>query len=192
MAASFTCEINGLGELGAALDQLPGAISRRLLRGALQAAGDVIQSAVVASAEQHRVTGALAGDIITKVHVDAGLEDNYVLIGPGYDRSALNITGIRQGRHGLEATVNTADSPGVYGLFVEEGHAPPHTAADKRAAHRRGVELEFGGKDTPPHPWLQPAFDATKDAAMEAAKVFLTEHFHEVAEEIRSLVITHV
>jgi hypothetical protein len=108
----------------------------------------------------------LAEDIVIKVHVNTSgnFHDNYVLIGPGYNRS-----GLRTRKRGKYAgAVDSSTSPGVYGKFVEVGHAPPHMAAEKRKARRSGFEIEFGGRETPPHPWLRPAFDGSKDAALEA------------------------
>lgn len=106
---------------------------------------------------------------------------NYVLIGPGYDRSRLRIR--RRGKYAGRADSST--SPGVYGKFVELGHAPPGLAAEKRRAHRSGKEIEFGGRDTPPHPWFGPAFKASKDAAHEAMTEVMRAGLVTVAAELQ-------
>lgn len=150
MADGITVEVRGLAQLGRALNSIPAVFSTRILREALHAAGAVMATAAEATAPVR--TGALRADIITKVHVSPDLRSNYVLVGPGYDRGSLLVRGTRFNRRGkLEAVVNTADSPGVYGKFVETGH-----------------KLEFGGPGVPPHPWLRPAFEASKEAALGA------------------------
>jgi HK97 gp10 family phage protein len=146
------------------MQSIPALLESKIAHQALQAGGAIVQAAAEASAPKR--TGELAEDIVIKVHVNTSgdFHDNYVLIGPGYSRS-----GLRTRKRGKYAgALDSSTSPGVYGKFVEVGHAPPHMAAEKRQARRTGLQIEFGGRDTPPHPWLKPAFESSKDAATEA------------------------
>jgi HK97 gp10 family phage protein len=149
-------------ELRRHLDQMPIALARGAARDSLQAAADV----VAAGAEENapRRSGALAEDIVTKVHVSGDLRGSYAIVGPGYDRTTIPIR--KRGAHAGEA--DSTASPGVYGKFVESGHAPPGLAAETRRARRSGKEIEYGGRETPPHPWFRPAWEATKDQAFDA------------------------
>jgi hypothetical protein len=176
-------QIRGLSELARTLQQdLPDTMAKRCIRESLHAAGEVVAQAAEAAApvgdakDPH--AGALKDDIGTVVRVDPGAMGGYALIGPLYNRSKLIA------RNGRTATT---DSPGVYGMFVEVGHGPPGMAKEKRAAHRRGIELEFGGRETPPHPWLRPAWEASKGEALSALLGTLRETISESARQARSV-----
>ena len=149
----------GIEQLTANLQNIPQVLAKKIARPALEAGGEVIVLAAEATAPVR--TGELKEDIVMKVHIGTTLHDNYVLVGPGYNRGELK-TSKRTGK------ADSSSSPGVYGKFVEVGHAPPGMANEKRKAKRNGKEVEFGGKDTPPHPWLRPAFETSKERAVEA------------------------
>ena len=116
-------------------------------------------------------------DVGVVVRVDPGAMGGYALIGPLYNRSNL-----KTGRNGRAVTT---DSPGVYDVFVERGHAPPGEAKNKRMARRRGIELEFGGRNTPPHPWMRPAWEGSKGEALSTLVDTLRETISESAQEVR-------
>jgi len=145
------------------MQSIPAQLELKIARKALQVGGEIVQAAAEASAPYK--TGALKADIVIKVHTNASgdFSDNYVLIGPGYDRS--NLRARHRGAHA--GVLDTSSSPGVYGKFVELGHAGPGMAREKRQSKRRGVPVATGN-DTPAHPWLKPAFDSSKNAAMAA------------------------
>jgi HK97 gp10 family phage protein len=160
MADLVQVQIEGLDRLAANLMAIPAQLSTRIMREALHAAGDVMAAAAEATAPV--LSGALKEDIVVKVHVGADLSDNYVLVGPGYDRSSLTVRGTRRNRRGgIEAVVDTTESPGVYGKFVELGHKTAQAKA------RSGHEIEFGSHEVPPHPWLAPAFNISREEALE-------------------------
>jgi HK97 gp10 family phage protein len=163
------------------MQQIPAQLEAKIARQALQAGGEIIQVAAEASAP--RRSGELADDIVIKVHVNTAgnFHDNYVLVGPGYDRARVRIR--KRGKYAGRADSST--SPGVYGKFVEVGHAPPGLAGEKRKARRSGFEIEFGGRDTPPHPWLGPAFKASKEAAVEAMGEVMRTGLVSVAAELQ-------
>jgi HK97 gp10 family phage protein len=163
------------------MQEIPAQLEAKIARQALQAGGEVLQSAAEASAP--RLSGELAEDIVIKVHVNTAgnFHDNYVLVGPGYDRSRLKIR--KRGKYAGQADSST--SPGVYGKFDELGHAPPGGAADKRRARRRGIEIEFGGRETPPHPWLGPSFESSKEPALDAMGEVMRAGLVAVASELQ-------
>jgi hypothetical protein len=48
---------------------------------------------------------------------------------------------------------------------------------------RTGRQVELGSHDVPPHPWLQPAFEASQDAAVEA----VADRFRDALNNLESL-----
>lgn len=75
-------------------------------------------------------------------------------------------------------------NPGVYGYFLEVGHRAPGKGLahdlqyrrDARAFSKQGKLLntyttpssrDYGNLSTPPYPWLEPAFNQSKDEAVE-------------------------
>ena len=175
--------VRGLQELLRRLDQVPLVLSRTVARNALEEAGEIIQSAAEASAP--RRSGELADDIIVSVRVAGDLRSNRVLIGPGYNPSTLK-TRVRGRYAGRQ---DTTTSPGVYGKFVETGHGMPGYSWSSRfgsAKQRRrtGRQLELGSHDVPPHPWLKPAFESSKDAAVQV----LVDRTKEALDRIDTLI----
>lgn len=161
--------ISGLEDVLRRLDQIPLALSREVARDALQEAGEIIQAAAEASAP--RKSGELAEDIVVQVRISGDFRNNRVVVGPGYDASAIKTR--KRGRYAGKADSTT--SPGVYGGFVERGHGMAGYSWKSRfgsAKQRRrtGRQIEFGSHDVPPHPWLKPAFDAS---APEATQVLI-------------------
>jgi HK97 gp10 family phage protein len=163
------------------MQQIPAQLESKIAHQALQAGGEVIQGAAEASAP--RRSGELAEDIVIKVHVNTAgnFHDNYVLVGPGYDRSKLRIR--KRGKYAGRPDSST--SPGVYGKFVELGHAPAGGAAEKRRARRTGLQIEFGGRETPPQPWLAPAFGSSKEPALDAMAEVMRTGLVAVASELQ-------
>jgi HK97 gp10 family phage protein len=178
MSDGITFEWSGVEELGRALLAIPAQLSKQVVKEALQAGGAVVKMAAEAQAPVR--TGELQADIIVKVRVDPELINNYALIGPGYSRESLTVRGVTQNRRGkLELDVDTTESPGVYGAFVEKGH---------KEGHRSGGEIEYGG-DAPPHPWLRPAFESSKSEAMTVVTEVLAAGLKGVVESVRSPVV---
>lgn len=178
MADLTTIEIGGLKQLSENLLSIPAKLSAKIMREALHAFGDVVAQAAEASAP--RQSGALADDIIVKVHVSGDLSSNYVLIGPGYDKSQL-ITR-RRGKYAGRA--DTSSSPGVYGMFVEIGHGPPGSKGIKASARMSGKELEFGSNQTSPQPWLGPAWNQSAEPALETFVGYVRAGLEAVALEL--------
>jgi hypothetical protein len=119
--------------------------------------------------------------------------EKYVLIGPGWNpdltrhsglggRPYASKTGAIGNRAAANREVKNADqttNPGVYGYFLEVGHRAPGQGLahnlqyrrDAAAARKKGQRVnthDYGHLTTPPYPWLEPAFEQTKDAAVIA------------------------
>lgn len=158
--------IDGLPELAKRLDGIAQIVAGPIAKEALEAGGDVI--AAQAEANIHSVSGGLASDVIvvTRARVEGG--ERYVLIGPGFNPESFRRTAQRRGKYSNEApAADQTTNPGVYGLFVEVGHGPPGTHRERQRSKRNGVQIEFGSSETPPRPWLGPAFEATVDEAVQ-------------------------
>lgn len=154
----LTVNIKGLSQLARTLERdIPEALAKSGIKNALIAAAKPVETSARHYAAAHRVTGDMESDIGSTVKVSTGKSlHGTALVGPLYKNKGT-------------------DDPGVYDLFVEEGHGPPGSAKERRAAARRGVEVEFGGKNTPPHPWLRPAWEESKDEALNVLISTLTE-----------------
>ena len=118
--------------------------------------------------------------------------EKYVLIGPGWNPDLTRHSGLGGhpyaskigtiGRGASNRAVANADqttNPGVYGYFLEVGHRAPGKGLnhdqqyrrDAAAARKQGKSVnthDYGHLTTPPYPWLKPAFDSSKDEAVQA------------------------
>lgn len=169
-----TFSIDGLPQLAARLDSIATIVSGPIAKRGLEAGGEVI--AEQARANVHKLTGALAGDvvIVVRVHQEAG--ESFALIGPGWNPEAFRRTRQRRGRWANEAPApDQTTNPGLYGKFLETGHRDAgeglaHNLDYQRARRRaRGPinTAEFGTLTTPPYPWLGPAFESRAEQALE-------------------------
>jgi HK97 gp10 family phage protein len=174
-----TFDIEGLPELNARLDKIATVVAGPIVREALQAGGKIIKDAAVENVR--RKTGALASDVIIVTRMrEEGLE-KYVLIGPGWDPNAYRrVARNRRVGNREVASADQSTNPGVYGYFLEVGHrAPgqglahnPQFKRDQAAARKQGKKVDtskYGHLTTPPYPWLGPAVESERDAAIEAA-----------------------
>lgn len=173
-----TFEIDGLPELNARLDKIATLVAGPIAREALEAGGKLIKAAAVENV--HRLTGVLATDIITVTRMrDEGLQ-KYVLIGPAWDPTSYRRVARGRGARNRDARADQTTNPGIYGLFLEEGHRAPgqglaHNPQYKRdaaAARKQGKKVnthDYGHLSTPAYPWLGPAVDSEGDSALQAA-----------------------
>jgi HK97 gp10 family phage protein len=159
-------KVQGLQEMLRRLDQVPLSLSRDVAREGLTAAGQVLLDS--AEEEAPRKTGELEEDLIMEVRVSSDLRTSRVSVGPGYDRAKLRT----RTRGKFAGRVDTSTSPAVYGKFVETGHGKPGQSwasryGSARQRRRTGKQIELGTHDVPPHPWLKPSFDRSKDQAVD-------------------------
>jgi HK97 gp10 family phage protein len=174
--------IDGLPELNARLDKIAVIVANPITREALAAGGKVIKDK--AESLVHRLTGTLAGDIVVVTRMRAasnakGNDEKYVLIGPGWNPDLYRRTARNRGASGREVAPDQTTNPGVYGYFLEVGHRSPGQGLahnpqyrrDQAAARKQGKRVnthDYGNLTTPPYPWLEPAFNDSKDDAVAA------------------------
>lgn len=168
--------IEGIPELNARLDNIATAVANPIAKAALQAGGEVVQAA--AEDTVRRLTGALAADIVVVTRMRQDGAEKYVLIGPGWTEAYQRGIGPANRGASSRQAANRGSNPGLYGLFLETGHRAPgkglaHDTAfrrDSAAAKKRHQKVnthDYGHLSTPAYPWLEPAFNESKDEAMQ-------------------------
>jgi hypothetical protein len=183
-----TFDIEGLPELNAKLDQISALVSGPIAREALQAGGNIIKHRAVENV--HKRTGALAADIVIVTRMQEQGVQKYVLIGPAWNPEAYRRVARGRGARSGEAHADQTTNPGVYGLFLEEGHRAPGQGLasnlqykrDAAAARKQGRRInthDYGHLTTPPYPWLGPAVDSETDNALQAAAEVIEQRFTE-------------
>jgi len=171
--------IDGIPELAKKLDGISEVVAGPIAGEALEAGGEII--AAQAEENIHSVTGALAADVVVVTRAKSEQGQRYVLIGPGFDKENFRRSVQRRGRYANEApAADQTTNPGVYGLFDEIGHGPPGVHADRQRAKRSGKQIEFGDNETPPHPWLGPAFETREEEALEKVAEVIKERLEDL------------
>lgn len=186
---NLTFSIAGVPALNARLDKIATIVAGPIARDALQVGGDIIRGA--AEAEVHRLTGALARDIVVVTRVREDGTQKYVLIGPGWIADAYRRVARNRGASGRDAAPDQTTNPGVYGFFLEVGHRAPGKGLahdqqyrrDARSAKKRGKKVDtgkYGNLTTPAYPWLGPAFDNNSERAMKAVANVIEQRLGEL------------
>lgn len=183
-------QLNGLPELAEKLDRTAKIVAGPIAEEAVQAGGEVIE--VPAQQNVHKLTGALSRDVIVVTRVYRNGSEVYALIGPGWDPENFRRAVQRRGRYANEAPrADQTTNPGLYGMFLEKGHRAPgaglhnnldykRAAAQAHKAHQALSTAEFGSLSTPPYPWLGPAFEENKDAALEKVAEVIDQRMGEL------------
>jgi len=148
MSNDLSVEITGLDELGAKLDSIPDKFAKRIQRVALKAGGGVVAADMRArcpvspvAAHKDSAPGELRDSIGVTVHVDKDLGSSVAQVGPQYTK-------------GLHE--DSTHDPGVYGRWVEFG---------RQSGSRDGKTF---ASVQGPEPFIRPAYEATKETAVEA------------------------
>jgi HK97 gp10 family phage protein len=171
---NLTYSIEGVPELNAHLDSIAMAVANPIAKEALEAGGEVVRAA--AEGTVPHLTGALAEDLIIVTRIRNDGAEKYVLIGPGWEPDGAAAR--NRGASNRGAAASASMNPGVYGYFVEVGHRAAgaglsHNLQFKRdsaAAKKRGQRVDtgkYGHLSTPAYPWLGPAFDGSKEQAVQ-------------------------
>jgi len=189
-----TFDIEGLPELNARLDKIATLVAGPIAREALEAGAELIKNRAMETV--HRLTGALASDIVVIVRLrEEGIE-KYAVIGPGWDPDAYRRIAKGRGARSREARPDQSSNPGIYGYFLEVGHRAPgqglaHNQQYKRAQaalRKQGKRLntytnpssrEYGHLSTPPYPFLEPAMESERDKALQAAADVIEQRLSE-------------
>lgn len=130
--------LKGAEDIKQRLNLLPKEIAGQELREVALQGAEVIRKQAEANALAHKVTGTLAGDIQAAIARESLGQQVVVHVGPGKE--------------------------GWYGRLVEFGHAQVRVTGRVRRGRRTyRIKQQLG--QVPSHPWLRPAFDATKEQA---------------------------
>jgi len=151
---------DGLGEIQANLLKLP-SLFGDALRSAANAGATVVKDEVVTRAPEDR--GILKSAIYQK-HIP--------------ERSAAD----RQVYYVSWRKGKSSELDAFYGKWVEYGHwfVPPRPAGVSKEAHRAANRAVF----IPEHAFLRPAFEATKEAAVDAMRKKLGENVRAAIAEM--------
>jgi len=171
-------KLEGFAELAAKLRDMPGTLSRRILAASVSAGALVIQQEMKKNAEGMRDTGTLARSIYRKYIPEAsGPEKKVYYVAPR--------KGVKGSKKKLSKRLDA-----YYAQWVEFGHfSRPAGDAKKISQFATGTrntlrrktnrgewnnkwlanQVQAGNvKWVPAHPFLRPAFDAKKEAAVDA------------------------
>ncbi len=153
----ITVKVSGLKELDAALGELPRSLQRGVLTRTLRKAGQPIADAAEAMAP--RDTGELAGSITVspKIKNTVGQSEFAAAMKAGLGKAAA-VSALRGARRAAKGEAPTAV------MYVG-----PAKAKTKKDAIKRIVQ-EFGSSKQAPQPYMRPAWDSQKDAALEIIK----------------------
>jgi HK97 gp10 family phage protein len=160
----FETKLTGFKELAEALRELPQNVGRNVLRSAVGAGAAEIRKEAKKNAEGMRDTGTLARAIYQKqIPEQSSLQKQVFYVGA------------RQGKQFQKMGKKGINKDAFYARFVELGHfSRPTTGGNIRVrAGARGREAELNRLSAaghihwvPAHPFLRPAFDVKKDAAV--------------------------
>ncbi len=144
------------GDMLSGLSNLTNALSEETLRSVGVAGAKVIQN-----------------EAITRVPVRKGIIRRNIIIKRAEEKSSANrqtyLVTVRKGRYGGDDA--------FYWRFVEEGHkyVPRRKKGKSVNAHRLAAELEYGTSKKGARPFMRPAYEATKEQAVEAMRQRLRE-----------------
>lgn len=153
--------IAGLDTFAQALKLLPNNISRRVLRGAVAAAGKVIRDEAKSRAPVH--SGPIA-----KGHPPPGTLKRAIALGRSNRLSKV-------GKEVYHVFVRNSAIAGSKGKKI--------IAGGKFDAYYWRY-IEFGTSKMAARPFLRPAFEAKKEAAIEALTQYIAERFPQEAEKL--------
>ena len=173
-----TITLSGFAELAAGLRELPDKVSRTILSRSVSAGALVIQQEMTKNAQGMKDTGTLARSIYRKyIREESSQERKTYYVAP------------RQGKqYQKTGKKKNISKDAYYARYVEFGHfsRPPGTHVNKMGltrANKLSRKSNRGGADNqaladqvrsgavkwvPAHPFMRPAFDVKKNAAVDA------------------------
>ena len=162
----FEMQLQGFRELAESLRELPANVGKNMLRSAVGAGAAEIRKEAKQNAERIRKKGTLARSIYQKqIREQSGPERQTFYVGA------------RQGKEYQKTGKKKVDKDAYYARFVELGHwsRPSGGGHISKRAGQRGREAELNKLSKAGHirwvqarPFLRPAFDVKKDAAVTA------------------------
>jgi HK97 gp10 family phage protein len=149
--------ITGLKELQAALTALPERIAKNVLRGAVNAGATVVR-------EEAKARAPVSSGPVSKGHPPPGTLKRALYQKQIPEKSSAVLqtyfVGVRQGKSAKKTKKGVIDA--YYARFIE-----------------------FGTSKMAAHPFMRPAFEAKKDAAVQAIKAYLEKRIPEEVEKAK-------
>lgn len=179
---SESVKVTGLQELNAALNKLAADVQKKHLRGAVAAGARIFRDAAVRNVPVR--SGTLKRAIYSKWIQEASGSDRQTFLvsvrrGKGF--KSTKKTNKRTGK-----TRETTNRDAFYWTWVEFGHVTRGKGQKIKGGtirrERARKALKAAGNFVPPRPFLRPAFEANKTAAIEAVRVELVKR---IAEGVR-------
>ena len=162
----FDYKVEGFKELAAALRGLPSGVGRNLLRAGVAAGAAEVRVEARKNAEAMRRTGTLARSRYQKHIPELSNDEKHVFY-----------VGARQGKKYQKVGKKQLSYDAYYARFVELGHftrpstggrLPRHTNRGERNNAALASLVQSGHvRWVPPKPFLRPAFDVKREAAVE-------------------------
>lgn len=178
--------VKGLRELNDALNALPQNIAKNILRGAVNAGAAVIRKEAALRAPVYQPGKYGAPD----ERVDPGRLKRAIYQTHAPERSSAIVqtvlVGVRQGRdqRAKQRGKRVMNLDAYYAKWVEFGHwyVPPRTTGTRKA--HRAKYAAPPGRFIPAQPFMRPAFEAKKNAAIQAIEQYLRERIPREASKL--------
>lgn len=191
-------QVKGLAELNRALEQLPRNISKNVLRGAVNAAAQVVRKEV--SLRVPVKTGQLKRAVYRK-HIpersSATRQTYYVSVRSGKRYQA----GATYGKNKDKTRTAKTSSDAFYARFIELGHytRPPGKTLSKsgqmlasrikrgrgRASHIAALTAAGQVRWVPPQPFMRPAWEAKKNEALQVLADYMRKRLPVEAAKLK-------
>jgi HK97 gp10 family phage protein len=156
MADQYSTQVVGFDELIAELRSLPAKMQERIMKGAVGTGANIIKRAAVANAALMAETGTLAQAIYTARMVSQCTPTEEVWI-----------VSVRAGKKFQSVGKKAVNKDAFYAPWVEFGHYARVSKAMDKSARKAGRALGVA-KWVPAHPFMRPAFEATREQAVQA------------------------
>ena len=177
---SESVKVTGLQELNRNLARLSDDVQLKYLRGAVAAGARLIRDAAIKNVPVR--SGTLRRALYSK----------WIREASGNNRQTFLVS-VRRGKQFQAKTrtsargrvTKTKSSDAYYWTWIEFGHVatgPTRIAGGALRRERSRQKLKSAGHFVPPRPFLRPAFESNKLAAVEAVRVELAKR---IAEGIR-------
>lgn len=174
---SEVIKVTGLQELNRNLARLADDVQRKYLRGAVAAGARLIRDAAIKNVPIR--SGTLRRALYSKWIQEAS----------GNNRQTFLVS-VRRGKQFQAKTrtskkgriTKTKSSDAYYWTWIEFGHVatgPTRIAGGALRRERSRQKLKSAGRFVPPRPFLRPAFESNKTAAIEAVRVELAKRIAE-------------
>lgn len=173
-------KVTGLQELNRNLARLAADVQRKYLRGAVAAGARIIRDAAMRNVPVR--SGTLRRALYSKWIQEAS----------GNNRQTFLVS-VRRGKNFQAKTrtskrgrvTKTKNADAYYWTWIEFGHiaaGPKRIAGGASRRESARQKLKAAGRFVPPRPFLRPAFESNKLAAIEAVRVELAKR---IAEGVR-------